>query len=122
MTTPLGVLQFTEGLDGKALIANAQRLEALGYDILWIPEVMGREPVATCGYLLAKTTRLRVGDGQASCPPKRAPHDAYASRSFPAPRPTVPQGSRRRCDDTPGAGGRIDGKQHSRSCTEDLRA
>ncbi len=63
MTIPLGLLEFTEGLDGKTLIEHAQRVEALGYDILWIPEVMGREPVATCGYLLAKTTRLRVGAG-----------------------------------------------------------
>ncbi len=63
MTVPLGLLQFTEGVDGRTLIANAVRLEQLGYDILWIPEVFGREPVAACGYLLAKTSRLRVGAG-----------------------------------------------------------
>lgn len=63
MTGKLGLLQFTEGVDGATLIANAQRLEALGYDTLWIPEVFGREPVATCAYLLAKTTRMRIGAG-----------------------------------------------------------
>lgn len=63
MTVPLGLLQFTEGVDGKTLTAHTQRLEALGYDILWIPEVFGREPVATCGYLLAKTERMRIGTG-----------------------------------------------------------
>lgn len=62
MPAPLGLLQFTEGVDGKTLIANAQRLERLGYDILWIPEVFGREPVATCGYLLA-STQMRIGSG-----------------------------------------------------------
>jgi probable F420-dependent oxidoreductase len=63
MTVPLGLLQFTEGVDGKTLIRNAHRLEKLGYDILWIPEVFGREPVATCGYLLASTERMRIGAG-----------------------------------------------------------
>ncbi len=59
----IGLLQFTEGVDGTTLIAHARRLEALGYDTLWIPEVFGREPVATCGYLLAKTERMRIGSG-----------------------------------------------------------
>ncbi len=59
----LGLLQFTDGVDGKTLIANTQRLEKLGYDTLWIPEVSGREPTATCGWLLATTSRLRVSSG-----------------------------------------------------------
>lgn len=59
----LGLLQFTEGVDGATLTAYAQRLERLGYDTLWLPEVFGREPVATCAWLLAKTERLRVGSG-----------------------------------------------------------
>ncbi len=63
MPASLSLLQFTEGVDGAALIANAQRLERLGYDILWIPEVFGREPVATSGMLLGRTERLRVGPG-----------------------------------------------------------
>lgn len=59
----LGLLQFTEGVDGATLTANAQRLERLGYDTLWIPEVFGREPVATCAWLLAHTERMRIGSG-----------------------------------------------------------
>jgi len=59
----LGLLQFTEGVDGATLTANARRLESLGYDTLWIPEVFGREPVATCAWLLAKTERMRIGTG-----------------------------------------------------------
>ncbi|MSR13791.1 MAG: LLM class flavin-dependent oxidoreductase [Gammaproteobacteria bacterium] len=60
---PLGILQFTDGVDGKTLLESTRRIEQLGYDILWIPEVFGREPVATCGYLLATTQRLRIGAG-----------------------------------------------------------
>lgn len=63
MNHRLGLLQFTEGVDGATLVRNAQRLEALGYDTLWIPEVFGREPVATCAWLLAETQRMRVGSG-----------------------------------------------------------
>lgn len=59
----LGLLQFTDGVDGQTLVRNAQKLERLGYDTLWIPEVFGREPVATCAWLLARTTTLRVGSG-----------------------------------------------------------
>lgn len=59
----LGLLQFTEGVDGRTLTDNARRLEALGYDTLWIPEVFGREPVATCAWLLARTERMRIGTG-----------------------------------------------------------
>ena len=63
MQDALSLLQFTDGVDGATLIRNSQRLEALGYDILWIPEVFGREPLSTCGMLLGKTSRLRVGPG-----------------------------------------------------------
>ncbi len=60
----LSLLQFTEGVTGPELVANTLRLEALGYDTLWLPEVIGgREPVAACGYLLARTSRLRVATG-----------------------------------------------------------
>ncbi len=59
----LGLLQFTEGVDGRTLTANARRLESLGYDTLWIPEVFGREPVASCAWLLARTERMRIGTG-----------------------------------------------------------
>lgn len=63
MSVPLGLLQFTDGVDGQTLVESALRLERLGYDILWIPEVFGREPASTCGFLLGKTERLRLGTG-----------------------------------------------------------
>ncbi len=59
----IGLLQFTDGVDGATLTQHAQRLEQLGYDTLWIPEVFGREPAATCGWLLARTEKLRVCSG-----------------------------------------------------------
>ena len=66
MATPLGLLQWTEGTSGRDLVTNTQRLEALGYHELWLPEICGREPFAAAGFLLAKTTRLRVSSGIAN--------------------------------------------------------
>ena len=66
MTTPIGLLQWTEGTRGRDLVAHARKLEALGYHELWLPEVCGREPFAAAGFLLAKTSRLRVSSGIAN--------------------------------------------------------
>ncbi len=57
-TLPLGVITFTDTMRRPELLDFAARLETWGYDSLWIPELFGREPIATCGFLLARTTRL----------------------------------------------------------------
>ena len=66
MTAPLGLLQWTEGTRGAELVKQVQRLESHGYHELWLPEIAGREPFATCGYLLAKTARIKVSSGIAN--------------------------------------------------------
>lgn len=66
MATPMGLLQWNEGTSGADLVDYARRLEALGYGEFWVPEVYGREPFATCGYLLAKTERINVSTGIAN--------------------------------------------------------
>lgn len=63
MSKPLSLMQWTEGTTGSDLVDAAKRLESLGYHELWVPEVSGREPFSTCGYLLAKTDRIRVSTG-----------------------------------------------------------
>ena len=62
----LSLLQWTEGTSSADLVSNVRRVEALGYHELWLPEISGREPFSTCGYLLAKTDRLRVSSGIAN--------------------------------------------------------
>ena len=37
-----GVWQFTDGVNGGEAREMAQRIEALGYSALWIPESAGR--------------------------------------------------------------------------------
>jgi probable F420-dependent oxidoreductase len=63
MTGNLGVIAMTESMDSAALTVFALKLEELGYESLWLPELFGREPVATAAYLLAQTTQLKVATG-----------------------------------------------------------
>ncbi len=62
---PPGVISFTDHMTSAELLAFALRVETWGYDSLWVPELYGREPLATCGYLLAHTTRLKIATGVA---------------------------------------------------------
>jgi probable F420-dependent oxidoreductase len=60
------VIFFTDGLDAASLESFALRLEALGYESLWVPEFFGREPFSTVSFVLARTTRLKVATGIAN--------------------------------------------------------
>ena len=60
------VIFYTDGLDAASLESFALRLEALGYESLWVPEFFGREPFSTVAFVLARTTRLKVATGIAN--------------------------------------------------------
>ena len=66
MQNKLGVLFNTDRLKHSEFIHYAQRLEALGYESLWLPELFTRDPYAAAGYLLASTTRLKLATGIAN--------------------------------------------------------
>ena len=61
-----GVWYFTEGMSAVEAAQTAQRIEALGYGALWIPETIGRHPFAHAAWLLANTAKLVVATGIAS--------------------------------------------------------
>ena len=61
-----GVWYFTEGMSAVEAAQAAQRIEALGYGALWIPETIGRHPFAHAAWLLANTAKLVVATGIAS--------------------------------------------------------
>ena len=61
-----GVLLPTEQFDAAALVDFANKLDARGYDSVWLPELFGREPIATAGYLLGRTERIAVATGIAN--------------------------------------------------------
>ena len=84
--TAFGVIVATEVMHTQALTEFAGKLEAQGYESLWLPELFGREPIATAGYLLGQTNRLRVATGIANVYVPRRPRDgagsADAGRAF----------------------------------------
>ncbi|MFU8816004.1 MAG: LLM class flavin-dependent oxidoreductase [Pseudomonadales bacterium] len=61
-----GVLLRTEAYPAQELLTAVQRLEAQGYESVWIPEMFGREPTTTAAMLLAGTTRIRIATGIAN--------------------------------------------------------
>lgn len=61
--TRLGVWFFQDGFTSIEAADAAKRIEALGYSALWIPETVGRSPVATAAWLLSQTTNLTVATG-----------------------------------------------------------
>jgi alkanesulfonate monooxygenase SsuD/methylene tetrahydromethanopterin reductase-like flavin-dependent oxidoreductase (luciferase family) len=72
MTTPLelgkiGIWTWTLDAHPMAQSREAvQELEELGFQTVWIPEAVGREPFAHAGILLSATKNLIVGTGIAS--------------------------------------------------------
>ncbi len=62
----LGVWWATDALSADDAAAFAKRLDAWGYAALWIPEAMGREPLAHAAWLLANTQTLVIATGIAN--------------------------------------------------------
>jgi probable F420-dependent oxidoreductase len=57
----LGVWGHLDSLAAADAVAYAQRAEQLGYGTLWVPETVGREPVALVAMLIARTSTINLG-------------------------------------------------------------
>lgn len=64
--TRTGVMFFTDQLTGPDLVDYALRCEGLGIDTVWLPEVFGREVFSSAGFVLARTTSVRIASGIAN--------------------------------------------------------
>lgn len=62
----LGVWTFLDLMPAAEAAAFVQRVEALGYSTLWLPEAIGRDPFALLGFLIARTERLQFATGIAN--------------------------------------------------------
>lgn len=62
----LGAWCFLDAMPAGGIAVAAQRIEALGYGTLWIPEAVGREAFASAAFLLSATTKLVVATGIAN--------------------------------------------------------
>lgn len=61
-----GVWFYPDGLSASETIEFAQRVEALGYTALWLPDASGREPFVLAGRLLDHTEQLVLATGVAN--------------------------------------------------------
>jgi probable F420-dependent oxidoreductase len=78
----LGVWFFTDRMAAPQVAEFAQRVEALGYSALWIPEAVGREPFAHASFLLANTSRLVIATGIANIYARDAMASAQGQRTL----------------------------------------
>ena len=62
----LGVWYPMDRLSGDQIRAFLGKLEQLGYDALWYPESRGYESLSLAGFMLANSTKLKVGSSIAS--------------------------------------------------------
>lgn len=62
----LGVWSNVDHLSGRQVVDFGRRVEALGFDTLWIQEGAGREPFALLGGLAGATDRVTLAVGIAS--------------------------------------------------------
>jgi probable F420-dependent oxidoreductase len=73
----LGAWYSTDKLSSPAQIREfVGTVERLGYDVLWYPESRGNESFAVAAYMLAQTTKLKIGSSIASIYAR----DAFTSR------------------------------------------
>jgi probable F420-dependent oxidoreductase len=57
----LGVWSHLDTLAAADAVAYARRAEELGYETLWVPETVGREPIALLGLLAGATDAINLG-------------------------------------------------------------
>jgi probable F420-dependent oxidoreductase len=67
---------------GEDLTAFARRVEELGYESMWFPEILGREVMSTAGWVLASTSTLKVGTAIASVYARPASTAAMAAHTL----------------------------------------
>jgi probable F420-dependent oxidoreductase len=62
----LGVWASLDALSATDVAVFARRLEARGFETLWMPESRGRNVLVTAAWVLANTTRLNIATGIAN--------------------------------------------------------
>lgn len=62
----LGVWASLDAFSANDAAAFARRLEARGFQTLWMPESRGRNVLVAAGWILANTTRLNIATGIAN--------------------------------------------------------
>jgi len=77
-----GVILAADTMERDVLLETVLRLEELGYDCAWVTDMYGREIYVTAGWLLAKTSRIRIASGIAHIYGRDAIASAQAGRTL----------------------------------------
>ncbi len=77
-----GVWIVTDGLTAEQTAEFAQRVEELGYSVLWYPEIFGRHSFVQASWLLARTRTLIVASGIANIYAREAFATASAQKTL----------------------------------------
>ena len=62
----LGVLFNTDRLDRNGFLDYAKRVDDLGFESLWLPELFTRDPFTAAAYILANTKSVNLATGIAN--------------------------------------------------------
>ena len=62
----LGVLFNTDRLERSGFLTYAQRIDELGFESLWLPELFTRDPFTASAYILANTKQVSLATGIAN--------------------------------------------------------
>jgi probable F420-dependent oxidoreductase len=77
-----GVMFSADRMTGGEYTDYARRLESLGFDTVWVPELFGREPFAAAAHLLANTSTITVATGIANVYARDATATAQGRRTL----------------------------------------
>ncbi len=77
----VGIWFFLDAMTAPESAEFAQTVEKAGYQTLWIPEAIGREPFVHAAYLLSRTERLSIATGIANIWARDAMTMAAASKT-----------------------------------------
>ena len=62
----LGVLYNTDRLNRDEFIEYSRRVDDLGYESVWLPELFTRDPFSAAAFLLANTQQIMLATGIAN--------------------------------------------------------
>lgn len=77
-----GIMTVADMMQPNDLIAHVRRLEALGNQSVWLPDIFGREIYVTAGFILHHTTTIKVASGIAHMYGRDAICSAQAARTL----------------------------------------
>lgn len=100
-----GIISMTDRQSRDELATYVEQIEDMGYDSIWLPELFGREPFSTAGWLLGRTRRLGIATGIANVYARDATAAAQSAQTLAEPLRRSRTGTRHGAEGTGGLHG-----------------